>query len=149
MCCVYKAGLCALINGYQQLVILITKLTYQKKLKLANIQLNTAKKNKPLLFRHVGPKVDSGLKHPRPPPLPVSSRPPPSPSPPKPVPSPESSSLNSEASVQQREQVGTNILLISNCSVEDSVLQFYLATSPKLQLYLLVVCMILSIYTLS
>ncbi|KAK4301870.1 hypothetical protein Pmani_026022 [Petrolisthes manimaculis] len=34
----------------------------EKKLKLANVQLSTARKNKPLMFRHVGPRVDSGLK---------------------------------------------------------------------------------------
>ncbi|XP_050723275.1 protein fantom-like isoform X2 [Eriocheir sinensis] len=78
----------------------------EKKLKLANIQLNSAKKNKPLLFRHVGPKVDSGLKQTRPPPPPPgSSRPPPSPSPPKPSPSTEFSSPSSVASAQQREQL--------------------------------------------
>ncbi|XP_076059344.1 uncharacterized protein LOC143035962 isoform X2 [Oratosquilla oratoria] len=34
----------------------------EKKVKLANIQLTEAQRNKPLLFRHVGPRVDSGLK---------------------------------------------------------------------------------------
>ncbi|KAK7021976.1 hypothetical protein SK128_006310, partial [Halocaridina rubra] len=34
----------------------------EKKLKLANVQLSTARKNKPLMYRNVGPRVDSGLK---------------------------------------------------------------------------------------
>ncbi|CAL4074871.1 unnamed protein product, partial [Meganyctiphanes norvegica] len=33
-----------------------------KKVKVANVQLTTAKKNKPLLFRTVGSRTDSGLK---------------------------------------------------------------------------------------
>ncbi|MPC14131.1 Cytochrome c oxidase assembly protein COX15 [Portunus trituberculatus] len=91
----------------QQLTIRDMRLKTQhleKKLKLANIQLNSAKKNKPLMFRHVGPKVDSGLKQPRaPPPAP---RPPPSPPPLKASPSSnESSGFNASASIHQTEQL--------------------------------------------
>ncbi|XP_042886343.1 X-linked retinitis pigmentosa GTPase regulator-interacting protein 1-like isoform X2 [Penaeus japonicus] len=46
----------------------------KKKLKLANIQLSAAKKNKPMLFRNVGPRVDSGLKQPRTPASPLRSQ---------------------------------------------------------------------------
>ncbi|XP_037782449.1 protein fantom-like [Penaeus monodon] len=46
----------------------------EKKLKLANIQLSAAKKNKPMLFRNVGPRVDSGLKQPRTPASPLRSQ---------------------------------------------------------------------------
>ncbi|ROT85879.1 putative protein fantom-like [Penaeus vannamei] len=46
----------------------------EKKLKLANIQLSVAKKNKPMLFRNVGPRVDSGLKQPRTPASPLRSQ---------------------------------------------------------------------------
>ncbi|XP_063876362.1 protein fantom-like isoform X3 [Scylla paramamosain] len=91
----------------QQLTIRDLRLKTQhleKKLKLANIQLNSAKKNKPLMFRHVGPKVDSGLKQPRAPP--VAPRPTPSPPPLKASPSSnESSGFNASASIHQTEQL--------------------------------------------
>ncbi|XP_042229412.1 protein fantom-like isoform X2 [Homarus americanus] len=62
----------------------------EKKLKLASIQLSTAKKNKPLLFRHVGPRVDSGRKQIRTSVTPQVRQPPqPSSSPSKPVHQPD------------------------------------------------------------
>ncbi|XP_066972238.1 protein fantom-like isoform X2 [Macrobrachium rosenbergii] len=75
----------------------------EKKLKIASLQLNSAKKNKPMLFRNVQSRVDSGLKqtkplqsiHPKQPPRPKSSPPKLSPS------SEESSCILSPESVQQ------------------------------------------------
>ncbi|KAG0713017.1 hypothetical protein GWK47_000167 [Chionoecetes opilio] len=75
----------------------------EKKLKLANIQLNSAKKNKPMLFRHVGAKVDSGLKQSRAPQ--VFSQPPFAPSLPKGSPSSNESSGLTSPPIQQREQL--------------------------------------------
>lgn len=78
----------------------------QKKLKLANIQLSTAKKNKPLLFRHVGARVDSGLKQTRTSIIPqIRQQHHPRLSPPKPTSSDDSSDPTSVASHQQRDHV--------------------------------------------
>ncbi|XP_069183778.1 protein fantom isoform X2 [Procambarus clarkii] len=74
----------------------------ERKLKLANIQLSAIKKNKPLLFRHVGARVDSGLKAKRPPVSPqVKQLVQPNLSPAKPTSSDESLALTSAPSVHQ------------------------------------------------
>ncbi|XP_064096532.1 protein fantom-like [Macrobrachium nipponense] len=77
-----------------------------KKLKIASLQLSSAKKNKPMMFRNVQSRVDSGLKqtklvqspYPKQPPRPKSSPPKISPS------SEESSCILSPESVQQNDQ---------------------------------------------
>ncbi|XP_071514163.1 protein fantom-like isoform X2 [Panulirus ornatus] len=76
----------------------------EKKLKLANIQLSTARKNKPLLFRHVGARVDSGLKQTRSSVVPqVRQQVQPKLSPPKPSSSDDSTTPTSLTSHQQRD----------------------------------------------
>ena len=78
----------------------------QKKLKLTNIQLSTAKKKKPMLFRNVGPRVDSGLKQSKTmhsPQLKQYARP--KSSPPKLSSSEDSSCILSPASIQEVDQV--------------------------------------------
>ncbi|XP_068234786.1 LOW QUALITY PROTEIN: protein fantom-like [Palaemon carinicauda] len=83
----------------------------EKRLKLSNLQLSSAKKNKPMLFRNVRSRVDSGLKqtkaaqspHPKVPPRPKSSPPKMSSS------SEESSFILSPESVQQNDQMSERV----------------------------------------
>ncbi|XP_069942039.1 protein fantom isoform X9 [Cherax quadricarinatus] len=78
----------------------------EKKIKLANIQLSAAKKNRPLLFQHIGARVDTGLKQTRAPVTPQVKQPVrPSSSPSKPASSSESSARTIESSVHQTDFV--------------------------------------------